>query len=69
MGGLTNALSLTGRIFTTEEQPQNHCQVGNLKLALDVNLGWVGERCQGRLGAPQSDELCAMDLRRQRTCP
>jgi len=69
MSGLTNARSLTGLIFTTEEQPQNHCQVGNLKLALDVNLGWVGERCPSMLGTPQSDDLCAMDLRRQRTFP
>jgi hypothetical protein len=41
---LTNARSLTGRIFTAEEQAQNHCQVGNLKLALDVILHWIGEK-------------------------
>jgi pimeloyl-ACP methyl ester carboxylesterase len=44
MNGLTNARSLTGRIFTAEEQAQNHCQVGNLKLALDVILHWIGEK-------------------------
>ncbi|MGD9144852.1 MAG: alpha/beta fold hydrolase [Anaerolineae bacterium] len=44
MKGLTNARSLTGRIFTAEEQAQNHCQVGNLKLALDVILHWIDEK-------------------------
>ena len=36
--------SLTGRIVTSEEHAQNHCQVGNLKLALDLILDWVGEK-------------------------
>jgi len=44
MKGMVNARSLTGRIFTAEEHAQNHCQVGNLKLALDVILDWVGEK-------------------------
>jgi pimeloyl-ACP methyl ester carboxylesterase len=39
--GLANARSVTGRIFTAEEQAQNHCQIGNVKLALDVILDWV----------------------------
>lgn len=39
--GLTVARSVTGRIFTAEEQAQNHCQVGNVKLALDVILDWI----------------------------
>ena len=43
MSGLTNARSLTGRVFTREEHAQNHCQVGNVKLALDVILHWIGE--------------------------
>ena len=46
MSGLTNARSLTGRIFVAEEHAQNHCQIGNLKLALDVILDWVGDRGQ-----------------------
>jgi pimeloyl-ACP methyl ester carboxylesterase len=46
MKGLTNARSLTGRIFSAEEQAQNHCQVGNLKLALDVILEWIDEKSQ-----------------------
>ena len=48
MRGLTNARSLTGRIFAPDEQAQNHCQIGNLKLALDVILEWVGAKSQAR---------------------
>ena len=44
MNGLKNVRSITGRIFTREEHAQNHCQVGNLKLALDVILRWVEEK-------------------------
>ncbi len=39
---LTNARSVTGRIFTREEQAQNHCQVGNMGLALNVMADWLG---------------------------
>ncbi len=42
--GLTAARSITGRIFTAEEHAQNHCQVGNVKLALDVILDWINEK-------------------------
>jgi len=38
---LTNAKSVTARIFTREDQAQNHCQVGNLGLALDVMENWI----------------------------
>ncbi|QIN84461.1 alpha/beta fold hydrolase [Rubrobacter tropicus] len=38
---LTGAGSVTGRIFTRTEQAQNHCQVGNTGLALDVVVGWM----------------------------
>jgi len=41
---LTNAKSVTGRIFTREEQGQNHCQVGNIGLALNVMSGWIKEK-------------------------
>jgi pimeloyl-ACP methyl ester carboxylesterase len=44
MKGYPNAKSVTGRIFTKEEHAQNHCQVGNIKLALDVILNWVEEK-------------------------
>lgn len=39
--GLTSARSVIGRVFTPEEHAQNHCQVGNIKLALDVILEWI----------------------------
>ena len=38
---LTNVRSLTGRIFTAQEQADNHCQVGNLALALGFILAWL----------------------------
>jgi len=39
--GLTNADSVSGRIFTRDEQAQNHCQIGNVKLALDYIIEWI----------------------------
>jgi len=41
---LTNAKSVTGRVFTKEEHAQNHCQIGNLGLALEVMVKWIGEK-------------------------
>jgi len=41
---LTNAKSVTGRVFTKEEQAHNHCQVGNTGLALDVMVKWIIEK-------------------------
>ena len=38
---LTNARSVTARVFTRAENAQNHCQIGNMGLAMDVVLGWV----------------------------
>jgi len=38
---LTNARSVTARVFTRAESAQNHCQIGNLGLALRVILGWL----------------------------
>ena len=38
---LVNAPSVTGRVFTTAEQAQNHCQMGNLRLALDYLADWL----------------------------
>ena len=40
--GFCNARSITGRVFSADEHASNHCQVGNIKLALDVILEWVG---------------------------
>jgi len=41
---LTNAKSVTGRVFTEDEQAHNHCQIGNIGLALDVMLKWIDEK-------------------------
>jgi pimeloyl-ACP methyl ester carboxylesterase len=41
---LTNARSVTARIFTREEQAQNHCQIGNIGLALEVMGKWIDEK-------------------------
>ena len=38
---LTNAASVTGRVFTKEEHAQNHCQIGNIGLALEEMSGWL----------------------------
>jgi len=41
---LTKAKSVTPRVFTKEEQAQNHCQIGNLGLALDVMRKWIEQK-------------------------
>jgi pimeloyl-ACP methyl ester carboxylesterase len=38
---LTSAKSVTERIFTREEHGHNHCQIGNIKLALDTMADWI----------------------------
>lgn len=38
---LTHARSVTERIFTRADQAQNHCQVGNMGLALDTMAAWI----------------------------
>ncbi len=43
---LKNVRSLTARLFTRAEQAQNHCQVGNLELALDVIVDWIELICR-----------------------
>ncbi len=43
---LVNARSVEGRIFTRAESAANHCQMGNLGLALDSMTEWLG-RHQG----------------------
>jgi pimeloyl-ACP methyl ester carboxylesterase len=45
---LVNARSITTRIFTEEEQADQHCQMGNLPLALNVMLEWLEESSPGR---------------------
>jgi pimeloyl-ACP methyl ester carboxylesterase len=40
---LTNARSVTARVFTKETEAHNHCQNGNFSLALSVMAGWMEE--------------------------
>jgi pimeloyl-ACP methyl ester carboxylesterase len=41
LAALVNAKSVTGRLFTRAEQAHQHCQVGNLGLAVDFMLDWI----------------------------
>jgi len=41
---LVNAKSVTDRIFTKEDHAQNHCQIGNIGLALDTMVKWIEEK-------------------------
>lgn len=41
IAALTNARSVTSRVFTKEEHAENHCQTGNIGLALDVIAKWI----------------------------
>lgn len=40
---LPGAHSVTARIFTEAESAQNHCQIGNMGLAIKVILDWLDE--------------------------
>ena len=44
INALINARSVTGRVFTKREHAQNHCQTGNIGLALDVMENWIKEK-------------------------
>ncbi len=39
--GLVNVRSLTFRLFTESEHAENHCNVGNPRLALDTVIDWI----------------------------
>lgn len=41
INALTNARSVTGRIFTKEESADHHCQIGNLGLVLGIMEEWI----------------------------
>lgn len=38
---LKNARSVESRLFTKEENADQHCQIGNTKLALDCMINWI----------------------------
>ena len=44
---LTNARSVTGRLFTKEECADHHCQVGNVGLLLETISSWLEEKTNG----------------------
>jgi hypothetical protein len=48
VAALTNARSVTPRVFTRAEQAHNHCQVGNIGLALETMLAWLRENAGAR---------------------
>ena len=41
---LINAQSVTDKVFTRETNAHNHCQIGNIGLALDVITKWIAEK-------------------------
>ena len=44
---LTNARSVTGRLFTAEENADHHCQIGNIQLVLDTIISWIDGKTYG----------------------
>ncbi len=44
VAALKNAKSVTERIFSEAEHAHNHCQIGNMGLALDVMTTWLAEK-------------------------
>ncbi len=38
---LANTKSLTDRVFTKAESAENHCQIGNVGLALNTMMAWI----------------------------
>ena len=45
---LTNARSVTGRLFTEAEQAGHHCQIGNVQLVLNTITDWIEEKTDGK---------------------
>ncbi len=54
VAALTHAHSITERIFTAAEHGQNHCQIGNMGLALEVMADWIATRAQRSESHPVS---------------
>jgi pimeloyl-ACP methyl ester carboxylesterase len=50
---LSNARSVTARVFKKEESAHNHCQIGNVGLALNTMLEWIEKDfyCADEFGA------------------
>lgn len=45
---LTSARSLTDRVFDKQDHAQNHCQIGNIGLALQVMREWLDAKARGK---------------------
>ena len=41
INSLTNAKFVKARVFIKEKNAQNHCQVGNVGLALETMVKWI----------------------------
>lgn len=41
---LHNAASIADKIYTIQQHASNHCQIGNIKLALDDMIRWINEK-------------------------
>jgi pimeloyl-ACP methyl ester carboxylesterase len=41
---LTNAKSVTGRIFTRADKAENHCGIGNMRIPLEVMVEWLTQK-------------------------
>jgi len=46
---LTNVRSLTSRLFTRKETAQNHCQLGNVGLSIEVIVNWADQMTKDEL--------------------
>lgn len=44
LDALVNARSVTGRLFTKEENADHHCQIGNMGLLLETITTWLEEK-------------------------
>lgn len=53
---LENAKSVTTRIFRREDHAQNHCQVGNIGLSLEVMKSWLDEKFRSTQVSQVQDE-------------
>ncbi len=47
INSLTNAKSITFRLFTDKEHASNHCQCGNTRLVLDTVIKWLDTVIEG----------------------
>ena len=41
---LANAKSITAKVFRKETQAHNHCQIGNIGLALGIMEKWIKDK-------------------------